>query len=110
MSLLAILKLLEQSVIVRKVSFLSKQITLRPTSFAFCSFISFMLSFECFLPLLDSEIFLFVSSECFLCLANLLNLSKVSIPCFRSEEHTSELQSRFDLVCRLLLEKKKNIS
>src|SRR5437868_12725690 len=26
---------------------------------------------------------------------------------FRSEEHTSELQSRFDLVCRLLLEKKK---
>src|SRR5699024_11597419 len=25
----------------------------------------------------------------------------------RSEEHTSELQSRFDLVCRLLIEKKK---
>src|SRR5699024_11828604 len=25
----------------------------------------------------------------------------------RSEEHTSELQSRFDLVCRLLLEKKR---
>src|SRR5437868_11901357 len=29
-------------------------------------------------------------------------------PRSRSEEHTSELQSRFDLVCRLLLEKKKN--
>src|SRR5699024_12850972 len=28
----------------------------------------------------------------------------------RSEEHTSELQSRFDLVCRLLLEKKKELS
>src|SRR5699024_11768028 len=28
-------------------------------------------------------------------------------PSTRSEEHTSELQSRFDLVCRLLLEKKK---
>src|SRR5699024_12396361 len=28
----------------------------------------------------------------------------------RSEEHTSELQSRFDLVCRLLLEKKKQHS
>src|SRR5207249_11856894 len=28
-------------------------------------------------------------------------------PVPRSEEHTSELQSRFDLVCRLLLEKKK---
>src|SRR2546428_7175047 len=27
----------------------------------------------------------------------------------RSEEHTSELQSRSDLVCRLLLEKKKSI-
>src|SRR5437868_7889435 len=27
----------------------------------------------------------------------------------RSEEHTSELQSRFDLVCRLLLEKKKKL-
>src|SRR6266849_10814667 len=29
-------------------------------------------------------------------------------PWRRSEEHTSELQSRVDLVCRLLLEKKKN--
>src|SRR5699024_12093403 len=28
----------------------------------------------------------------------------------RSEEHTSELQSRFDLVCRLLLEKKKTVA
>src|SRR5215469_18959751 len=28
-------------------------------------------------------------------------------PVIRSEEHTSELQSRRDLVCRLLLEKKK---
>src|SRR5699024_4202879 len=30
-----------------------------------------------------------------------------SVALGRSEEHTSELQSRFDLVCRLLLEKKK---
>src|SRR5256884_6592933 len=29
-------------------------------------------------------------------------------PALRSEEHTSELQSRLHLVCRLLLEKKKN--
>src|SRR2546429_7108754 len=29
--------------------------------------------------------------------------------CGRSEEHTSELQSRLHLVCRLLLEKKKKI-
>src|SRR5438105_6241043 len=30
-----------------------------------------------------------------------------ALPVLRSEEHTSELQSRVDLVCRLLLEKKK---
>src|SRR5438034_7889997 len=30
------------------------------------------------------------------------------LPGERSEEHTSELQSHSDLVCRLLLEKKKN--
>src|SRR5699024_12770599 len=30
----------------------------------------------------------------------------VEVEVVRSEEHTSELQSRFDLVCRLLLEKK----
>src|SRR5689334_24292081 len=30
------------------------------------------------------------------------------LPSVRSEEHTSELQSQFHLVCRLLLEKKNN--
>src|SRR2546430_10625945 len=30
------------------------------------------------------------------------------LPAFRSEEHTSELQSQSNLVCRLLLEKKNN--
>src|SRR5439155_14845327 len=34
--------------------------------------------------------------------------TSVSIPRRRSEEHTSELQSRGHLVCRLLLENKKN--
>src|SRR5699024_3476268 len=33
----------------------------------------------------------------------------LSIKATRSEEHTSELQSRFDLVCRLLLEKKNKM-
>src|SRR5207249_8443086 len=33
--------------------------------------------------------------------------AKECVVALRSEEHTSELQSRFDLVCRLLLEKKK---
>src|SRR6266496_2224227 len=35
------------------------------------------------------------------------NSSTVQVIASRSEEHTSELQSRRDLVCRLLLEKKK---
>src|SRR6266516_8168484 len=32
------------------------------------------------------------------------------VQCRRSEEHTSELQSPYDLVCRLLLEKKTKLS
>src|SRR2546429_5602493 len=35
------------------------------------------------------------------------NGSELALACDRSEEHTSELQSRLHLVCRLLLEKKK---
>src|SRR2546429_4458608 len=37
-----------------------------------------------------------------------LELSSGNVDPKRSEEHTSELQSRLHLVCRLLLEKKKN--
>src|SRR2546430_5983401 len=33
-----------------------------------------------------------------------------AVATLRSEEHTSELQSQSNLVCRLLLEKKKNIT
>src|SRR5690349_22966919 len=36
-----------------------------------------------------------------------LHQENIVVCCGRSEEHTSELQSRRDLVCRLLLEKKK---
>src|SRR5206468_7980145 len=39
--------------------------------------------------------------------SELLGAYRVSAEQLRSEEHTSELQSRSDLVCRLLLEKKK---
>src|SRR2546430_4891907 len=35
-------------------------------------------------------------------------LQRLSVPPERSEEHTSELQSQSNLVCRLLLEKKKD--
>src|SRR2546429_1294007 len=39
---------------------------------------------------------------------HLNNMPSVLAKSMRSEEHTSELQSRLHLVCRLLLEKKKN--
>src|SRR2546427_3529368 len=47
--------------------------------------------------------------------ANHRNFTRIGRPhgerrALRSEEHTSELQSQSNLVCRLLLEKKKNIA
>src|SRR5438132_6970250 len=45
--------------------------------------------------------------ECLLELANYARPSASGNRKYRSEEHTSELQSHSDLVCRLLLEKKK---
>src|SRR3712207_8626746 len=39
--------------------------------------------------------------------AKVLKQLAIGVPGMRSEEHTSELQSRQYLVCRLLLEKKK---
>src|SRR5690606_40231230 len=41
---------------------------------------------------------------------NFVELKIANCPVWRSEEHTSELQSRENLVCRLLLEKKKKDS
>src|SRR4029077_16321479 len=41
-------------------------------------------------------------------LENTVNFMMVDSAFIRSEEHTSELQSHLNLVCRLLLEKKKN--
>src|SRR5688572_31870752 len=40
--------------------------------------------------------------------AEIIQAGNIRIDMFRSEEHTSELQSQSNLVCRLLLEKKKN--
>src|SRR2546422_2951661 len=56
------------------------------------------------------------SRRTLLCVTSTPHLSQITPRCFillnlphrhRSEEHTSELQSRLHLVCRLLLEKKK---
>src|SRR5207249_7860483 len=53
--------------------------------------------------------FLVLSFEFFALKTNNLFMPAIEVSHLtkRSEEHTSELQSRFDLVCRLLLEKKK---
>src|SRR5256885_5471143 len=52
----------------------------------------------------------FVSLFYEFCKFNLLNLCRFYKFDLRSEEHTSELQSPCNLVCRLLLEKKKKIT
>src|SRR5438552_6648892 len=49
--------------------------------------------------------FRFASANCSATFLNLVDCSRLAA---RSEEHTSELQSPDHLVCRLLLEKKKN--
>src|SRR5699024_11744042 len=62
------------------------------------------------IPCVISNLFSQVNMECFTCKIRHIFIHKIfrTAPrfCIRSEEHTSELQSRFDLVCRLLLEKK----
>src|SRR5207249_11558074 len=52
------------------------------------------------------SVFKFIESE-LLAARPVLRLDELEHRVARWEEHTSELQSRFDLVCRLLLEKKK---
>src|SRR5260221_2475125 len=72
--------------------------TLFPYTTLFRSFNSFRLALDCERTLVRSLAQVWFPQEQ-LRLAQLL---------LRSEEHTSELQSHSDLVCRLLLEKKKN--
>src|SRR3989475_9168159 len=48
-----------------------------------------------------------LASSCLLLLPSSTSCSKLAALAARSEEHTSELQSQSNLVCRLLLEKKK---
>src|SRR3712207_8036847 len=56
------------------------------------------------------EVALAVGAEPDLGEVGLVGVRKVAVVNLRSEEHTSELQSRQYLVCRLLLEKKKQTS
>src|SRR2546429_1552678 len=50
----------------------------------------------------------FLSTNCHRLLEAYYGVVEAGAVLLRSEEHTSELQSRLHLVCRLLLEKKKN--
>src|SRR6266478_9867822 len=62
----------------------------------------YTLSLHDALPIWDPNVAAFCPSQC---LQSLDERGTISEP--RSEEHTSELQSQSNLVCRLLLEKKK---
>src|SRR2546422_5425311 len=55
---------------------------------------------------LDADFYLRIADELYLKRCIVGGLEKVNEIAHRSEEHTSELQSRLHLVCRLLLEKK----
>src|SRR2546429_3099058 len=69
-----------------------------------CAAVSWVLSSMLFgLSAHDPMAFVIVPS-----LLLILALVASYLPARRSEEHTSELQSRLHLVCRLLLEKKNN--
>src|SRR2546422_4803348 len=57
---------------------------------------------------LEDLAFKFLERDDYRGLSRKVRAKKVERERTRSEEHTSELQSRLHLVCRLLLEKKKN--
>src|SRR5258708_30931152 len=58
--------------------------------------------------IIDSKGNRFYYSIIFILLSKIMIFNKSRFSLLRSEEHTSELQSPDHLVCRLLLEKKKN--
>src|SRR5438067_9754480 len=77
--------------------------SLRPPRSTLFPYTTLFRSPEPLLASLEPPFVLHERSRCRAC-----RIGPRTITAMRSEEHTSELQSRFDLVCRLLLEKKKN--
>src|SRR5438105_8093697 len=70
----------------------------------------YTLSLHDALPIYEAMLSGSVTASAYSCPVTIEYPSKMPLPKafdVRSEEHTSELQSRVDLVCRLLLEKKK---
>src|SRR2546422_3229804 len=74
--------------------------TLFPYTTLFRSLYAIRVTLVGFLPTLEQHVRI---------AANLTTLVRIEMESMRSEEHTSELQSRLHLVCRLLLEKKKEL-
>src|SRR5260370_15835116 len=66
--------------------------------------------FRSFLPCQFSAEILFLLGNVLFVATRIDERVRASKSTLRSEEHTSELQSHLNLVCRLLLEKKKNTS
>src|SRR5260221_3618714 len=56
------------------------------------------------MPATQHDLWLWVAGHAY---HKVFDVTREAIAALRSEEHTSELQSHSDLVCRLLLEKKK---
>src|SRR5689334_23754208 len=77
--------------------------TLFPYTTLFRSFRTARTSSQCFVNFAEASIAPSVAASS----AQTRTPPSTSSMCTRSEEHTSELQSQFHLVCRLLLEKKK---
>src|SRR2546430_137829 len=61
------------------------------------------------LGLVANSLIRFLASQGFAALIDVDELALAFVRLIRSEEHTSELQSQSNLVCRLLLEKKKKV-
>src|SRR5690625_5735855 len=83
------------------------------TNFLRASILSFLDIKTCSIEYLISDVFFMPANSIVDMLFNLRCLKKSKFDPFfknRSEEHTSELQSRGHLVCRLLLEKKNELS
>src|SRR5699024_12274783 len=76
-----------------------------PYTTLFRSIASIGMTFVILLGDIDLSIGTIMSFVNIICAYMMVNMGMNMVVAVRSEEHTSELQSRFDLVCRLLLEK-----
>src|SRR2546430_6605160 len=82
--------------------------TLFPYTTLFRSSACIPLPSELIMPFAGYLVFSGIMKLLWVATAGAIGCNLGSLVAYRSEEHTSELQSQSNLVCRLLLEKKKN--